>query len=122
MSSGDSPLYGKSSPSSGSASSMAKPGRCSALPETIAEYSSASTVHGVAYVFEEGQHFLERVIWSLVVMVGVSLAIYWSVGAYLSWDEVPVLTTVATTALPIEEVITVGSGIVKMLKIESIFR
>lgn len=71
------------------------------LLKTLREYSENSSVHGVGYIFENGQHFLERLVWVIVVFVGVSLATFFSVEAYLAWGRFPVITSVSTTSLPI---------------------
>ena len=73
------------------------------LLKTVKEYSESSTVHGVGYIFASGQHVLERLLWVLVVLVGISLATFFSVEAYLAWGDFPVITSVSTTALPIED-------------------
>ena len=73
------------------------------LLKTVEEYAEASTVHGVGYIFASGQHALERLLWVLVVMVGICLPTFFSVEAYLAWADFPVITSVSTTALPIED-------------------
>ena len=73
------------------------------LLQTVREYSASSTVHGVGYIWEKGQHFLERLVWVLVVFLGVCFAIFFSVQAFVAWENVPLITTVSTTALPIED-------------------
>ena len=73
------------------------------LLQTVKDYSEVCTVHGVGYIFARGQHALERLLWILVVVVGVVLATFFSIEAYLAWGDFPLITSVSTTALPISE-------------------
>ena len=70
--------------------------------KTIKEYSENCTIHGISYIGNV-QHVLERVFWIIVVTVGIALAMFFSVEAYLAWRESPLITSVSTTALPIED-------------------
>ena len=47
--------------------------------KTAEEYSGASSVHGVAYVFDKEHGALPRFAWLLIVLSGMTLGIYWSV-------------------------------------------
>ena len=71
---------------------------------TLKEYSSSSTTHGIAYVFEDDRLIIERILWVIVVTVAIYIAASLSIKAYVSWQENPVLTTVGTTGYPIERV------------------
>ena len=72
--------------------------------KTLHEYASASTAHGIAYVFEDGRLFFERVLWVIVVIAALTFAIIMSKTAYYNWKDNPVLTSVKTTGLPIENI------------------
>ena len=74
------------------------------IGKTAKEYSEATTIHGIAYIFKNGLWPFERFLWILAVCLGVFLAIFLSVKAYVEWKDNPVLTTVATTGFPIEKV------------------
>ena len=74
------------------------------IGRTAKEYSESTTIHGIGYIFENGLFVFERIVWILVVILGLVAAIYLSVTAYLNWKANPVLTTVATTGFPIEKV------------------
>ena len=39
---------------------------------TLKEYSSASTTHGIAYVFEDDRLILERVLWIIVIIAFIT--------------------------------------------------
>ena len=75
-----------------------------AIEQTTKQYSENTTIHGIGYIFESGLSVLERLLWILVVSLGIFFAILLSVTAYQNWQENPVLTTVATTGYPIEKV------------------
>jgi len=49
-------------------------------------YAEHSTTHGIAYVFEEKQTLIERIIWFFVVSACVFAAIYLSLDAYQEWQ------------------------------------
>ena len=72
--------------------------------KTINEYASVSTAHGIAYIFEDGRCFCERIIWMIVVVLALTFAICMSTTAYKNWKNNPVLTSVRTTGLPIENI------------------
>ena len=69
--------------------------------QTLREYSEVCTIHGIGYIFSV-KHVLERIFWILVVAAGVTLAMFFSVEAFLAWRDFPLITSVSTTALPIE--------------------
>ena len=71
---------------------------------TLKEYSSASTTHGIAYVFEDDRLILERVLWIIVIIIAIFFAASLSIRAYTNWQDDPVLTSVGTTGFPIEKV------------------
>ena len=74
------------------------------LGKTLVEYSNASTTHGIYYIFEGGRWILERLLWLLVVLVAIMLALTWSWWAYEKWQDDPMLTTIATTGLPVHKI------------------
>ena len=79
-------------------------GKKNPFGRTAAEYSSATTVHGVQYIFEDDLSSLEYCFWISAVFIGISLATLLSMSAYVEWKENPVLTTVASTGHPIQEI------------------
>ena len=46
---------------------------------TAAQYSDASTVHGIGYIFERGQAFLPRFAWVLFVTAATAAGVTWSI-------------------------------------------
>lgn len=75
-----------------------------ALTRTVKDYSESTTIHGIGYIFEFGVSAIERILWILVVSIGIGLAIALAIIAFIQWQDNPVLTTVATTGHPIENV------------------
>ena len=61
---------------------------------TLKEYSSASTTHGIAYVFEDDRLVLERVLWIIVIIIAIFFAALFSINAYTNWQDEPVLTSI----------------------------
>ena len=72
--------------------------------KTLIEYSSAATTHGIFYIFERGNLALERLLWLVVVIVAILFAVSLSLSAYEKWQDDPMLTTISTTGLPIQDV------------------
>ena len=72
--------------------------------KTAKEYSYSTSIHGISYIFENDVFIFERSIWVLAVFSGIILATIMSVTAFLDWRNKPVLTTVATTGYPIENI------------------
>ena len=52
------------------------------VAKTTMEYSAASSLHGLQYIFESGRHLsLSKVMWLVVVIAAAGLGIVWSVEA-----------------------------------------
>ena len=84
--------------------SKPRSGRSAELFEVIRDYSEYSSVQGLLYIFQSHQTTVGKVFWILVVVLMLSLGAYWSIDAYNSWQNDPVLTTVTTTAFPVTQV------------------
>ena len=48
------------------------------IVNTATEYSKASSIHGIVYIFDHSQGFVSRIAWLLIVMSAVILGGYWS--------------------------------------------
>ena len=75
--------------------------RSTAVSKTLREYSEASSVHGVSYVFSKSLPVLDRLLWTLLTLVALTLAAYWSLTAYNNWQENLVTTNLKDTAKPV---------------------
>ncbi len=68
------------------------------------DYTEYSTIQGLIYIFFAYQTNFGKIFWSAAVLLLFSLGIYWCTQAYHDWRTNPVLTTITTTALSINEV------------------
>ena len=73
------------------------------IVDTTKEYSSGTTIHGIAYLSGDRVSGVERLLWAIVVLLAIYLATYQVVNLYNDWQHHPVVTTLDTVALPIEE-------------------
>jgi hypothetical protein len=71
--------------------------------ECLHQHSSNLSIQGVSYIFQTHQSLIGRIFWSLVVSSTIMLASVWSYLMYQDWQVSPVLTTVTTTAHPVEQ-------------------
>ena len=69
----------------------------------LKKFSSVTTAHGVTYLAEDGLHILERIFWLIVVCTAIVLMTFQTLTLYQQWQDDPVVTTLDTVALPIQE-------------------
>ena len=74
------------------------------IVDTTKEYSSATTIHGIAYLSDDHVPVLQRLLWAVVVCMAIYLATYQVSNLYNDWQDDPVVTTLETVALPIEDI------------------
>ena len=72
--------------------------KSTAVSKTLREYSEASSVHGVSYVFSKSLPLLDRLLWALLTLAALALAAYWSMTAYNNWQENLVTTSLKDAA------------------------
>ena len=75
--------------------------KSTAVSKTLREYSEASSVHGVSYVFSKSLPLLDRLLWALLTLAALALAAYWSMTAYNNWQENLVTTSLRDAAKPV---------------------
>jgi hypothetical protein len=68
------------------------------------DYLDHSTIQGVDYIFNSKEKLGGKIFWMVVVSVLLFLSVYGSWIAYRDWQDKPVLTSVLSTGLPIEQV------------------
>ena len=90
------------------------------IKSTIQEFASTTTIHGIAYVFDNALKAFDRILWILAVCLGTGFAIILSLEAWIDWKDSPVLTSVSSTGLPIQNIdfpaITICSqGLIKVI-------
>ena len=88
--------------------------------DTVNEYASSSSAHGIAYIFDNALKAFDRILWILAVCLGIGFAIILSLKAWIDWKDSPVLTSVSSTGLPIQNIdfpaITICSqGLIKVI-------
>ena len=69
--------------------------------DIVQDYSEYSTIQGVIYIFQKQQTACGKIFWSLVVFLMLALGTYWSFKAFNNWQDNPVITTVKTSAYPV---------------------
>ena len=77
---------------------------CPVLTKTVHEYAEATSIHGIAYIFESGRLSFERLLWLILVLVFGFMAFIISMPLLNNFLDNPVLTTVHTSGYPIEKV------------------
>ena len=70
----------------------------------IKEYAKSTTIHGINYIFESGIPIIERLLWTVAMIVMVFFASLFSMSAYIEWEDHPVVTTVKSTGKAIKDV------------------
>ena len=80
------------------------PKKKSIFIETAKDFSSSTTAHGLAYIAEEGVLLVERLFWTIVVLLAIAFCIWQVITIWLDWQKNPVVTSLETVALPIEEI------------------
>ena len=77
---------------------------CPVVTKTVHEYAEATSIHGIAYIFESGRLSFERLLWLILVLVFGFMAFVISMPLLNNFLDNPVLTTVHTSGYPIEKV------------------
>ena len=74
------------------------------IKQHLKGYASSTTAHGIFYIAEDGRSFVERVFWIIVVVLAIGFSYYQTHILYKDWQDDPVITTLDTVSLPIEEI------------------
>ena len=78
--------------------------RRSTLLNTLKQYADRSSAHGIAYISEDGRPVSERIFWIFVTALALSFTAFQTTTLYMQWKDDPVVTSLDTVALSIEEV------------------
>ncbi len=70
----------------------------------IFEYSQTSIIAGFHYIFEPKVSTLGKIFWLFLIVMLTILGTYMSIQNYMQWKDEPVITTLASTGLPISKV------------------
>ena len=68
------------------------------------EYASSSTIHGFAYIFDHRHSTSARCLWTIAVVLAFTLTAWQMTSLYTQWKNDPVITTLDTVALRIEDI------------------
>ena len=91
---------------------------------TANEFASVSSIHGVFYVFSSGIPLVDRLLWSVLVIVGIVIATLFCQESYRKWMENPVITVLDDTSKSIRDInfpaITICSHGLNMIAMEKV--
>ena len=71
---------------------------------TAREYSNFSSIHGISYLGNPDHHVSSKIFWIFVVIAGLGATAIQMASLYRQWNTNPVITTMDTMSLPIEEI------------------
>ena len=71
---------------------------------TAKDYASTSTIHGLSYIFDKDHTTGARIFWVVVVIGAIAFTTYQLVSLNRQWTDSPVITTLDTIALPIQDI------------------
>ena len=94
---------------------------------TLKEYAGKTSLHGISYIFELNRFDFERIIWMIIVLVAILIGAFLSWNSYKTWQDDPILISISTTGLPVEEIefpaITIcGQGMVQEVVDAALFQ
>ena len=78
--------------------------RKSTLLNSLKQYADRSSAHGIAYISEDGRPVSERIFWIFITALALSFTAFQTTTLYMQWKDDPVVTSLDTVALSIEEV------------------
>ena len=73
------------------------------LSEVFHEYVEHASIQGLNYLFLFTTSPFGKVFWCITVMAAVSQGFYWCDVTYQLWSTKPVITTIGSTSLPVQE-------------------
>ena len=72
--------------------------------QTAKQYALSSSAHGISYIAEDGRLLIERIFWIFVTSLAISFTAFQTAQLYIQWKNDPVVTSLDTVALSIEEI------------------
>ena len=79
-------------------------GSCNDFGCTFRSYSSKSTPHGVSYLSDEEASGFERILWGVIVLLGLAFTIFQLIILFEEWQDSPTVTTLNTSFFPVKEI------------------
>ena len=86
--------------------------------KTSTDFANTTTLNGVSYIVEIAGNPITKVFWAIMVLTFSTIGIIWSYQAYTAWVDDPILTTIATTGLPVQDIKFPAITICGQVKIE----
>jgi hypothetical protein len=77
--------------------------KTSTFNRTVHEFADVATTHGIRYALDSNAHWMDRIVWTIMVLVATSWSIYASCSIYMSWQDDPVVTTIGTASKAIAD-------------------
>ena len=76
----------------------------SSAAKIFLDYTVHSTIQGLIYLFISYQTKFGKAFWSLVLILMLTLGLYWCAQAYYNWSAQPAFTTIKSAEMPVEQV------------------
>ena len=76
----------------------------STIGRTIKNYGLNATPHGLFYIADDGRPHFERMIWIVITTLAILFTGMQTMQLYTDWKDDPVVTSLDTVALPIENI------------------
>lgn len=74
------------------------------IKDEFSQFCQASSIHGVQYIKPESGHKIKIAIWSAILCFCFVAAGIFVVNLVDSWQGNPIVTTIATTSMPVQEI------------------
>ena len=74
------------------------------LSRVFKSYSSKSTLHGVSYVCDEDAFGVERILWGIIIFLGLAFTIFQLILLVDEWQESPTVTTLNSSFIPVQDI------------------
>ena len=71
--------------------------------DTAQQYASNSSAHGLTYLVEDGRPVMERIFWIFITTLALCFTAIQTTQLYIQWKADPVVTSLDTVTVPIEE-------------------
>ena len=71
---------------------------------TLQDFSTQTSIHGMYYVDSNKHSRLGRILWMLMVVLALACTTYQVVSIWYQWSDDPVVTSLKTISLPVEQI------------------
>ena len=74
------------------------------MVNTLKDYSSESSIHGVQYLGDRKHSNFGRAFWMITVCIALTCTLVQVFNIWYQWVDDPIVTTLSTISLPVEEI------------------